>query len=57
MSKLKNCALIVEEQNKQAFIEEADARYQTLEDELQGGGLTREECISHEEELEIIQDI
>ena len=57
MSKTKDHYMQVEQERLANIQDEADARYQSLMEELASGGLTREECISHEEELEIILDI
>ena len=57
MSKTKDHYMQVEQERLADIQDEADARYQTIMEELASGSLTREECISHEEELEISQDI
>ena len=57
MSKTKDHYMQVEQERLASIQDEQDDRYQSLMEELASGGLTREECISHEEELEIILDI
>jgi hypothetical protein len=54
MSKIKDYAIQEEEKLHKEFIEEQEARRQTIVHELEHEGLSREQMISHEEELELI---
>ncbi|MBT6053334.1 MAG: hypothetical protein HOG49_41605 [Candidatus Scalindua sp.] len=57
MSKIKDMSIQEEEKLHKEFIEEQEARRQTIVHELEHEGLSREQMISHEEELELILDI
>jgi hypothetical protein len=56
MSKIEYQLIIEEEKRHRAIEKESDARYQTLLEELESGGLSREEMIAHEEELELLNE-
>lgn len=56
MSKIKDYTIQEEAKRQREIEREADARYQTLMEELNSFGLSREEMIAHEEELALIKE-